>query len=187
MKRCARSSESTRSHTEPFGSVSRRDAELLHEGAVLAEHLDAVVGAVADIDEPVVRQPHAMHGVGEAARQAAPRVVGRQLVVVRLFAVGAPVPLVGAGLGVEHDDAAVAVAVGDVELAGRIVGHHVRGPAELVRVALEPPAAPGLPICSRNLPSGVNFRIWWSSLPLPASQTLPSRSTWMPCSFSGQS
>src|SRR5450759_276802 len=33
----------------------RLDPELLHEGAILAEHLDAVIGAVADIDETVIR------------------------------------------------------------------------------------------------------------------------------------
>ena len=36
-----------------------------------------------------------------------------------------------AGLGVEHDDAAIAVAVRDVKLARGIVGDHVRRPAEL--------------------------------------------------------
>ena len=39
-------------------------------------------------------------------------------------------PLEGAGLGVEHDDAVVAVAVGDIDLVRRVVGHHVRRPAE---------------------------------------------------------
>ena len=46
----------------------------------------------------------------------------------------------------------------------------------------EPLVPSSLPICWRNFPSGVNFRIWSPSL-LPPSQTLPSRSTWMPCSF----
>ena len=51
------------------------------------------------------------------------------------------------------------------------------------RVCDDEPLLPSsLPICWRNLPSGVNFRIWSPSL-LPPSQTLPSRSTWMPCSF----
>ena len=47
---------------------------------------------------------------------------------------------------------------------------------------VEPLVPSSLPICWRNLPSAVNFRIWSPSL-LPPSQTLPSRSTWMPCSF----
>ena len=51
----------------------------------------------------------------------------------------------------------------------------------------EPPVEPLFPICCRNLPSGVNLRIWWSVLLFPASQTLPSTSTKMPCSLVGQS
>ena len=39
-------------------------------------------------------------------------------------------PLVGAALGIEHDDAAVLIAVGDVEFAGRFVDDHVRRAAE---------------------------------------------------------
>ena len=46
---------------------------------------------------------------------------------------------------------------------------------------------PGLPICSTNLPSRVNFRIWPSLLAVAASQTKPLWSMWMPCSFCGQS
>src|SRR5262247_1460545 len=41
---------------------------------------------------------------------------------------------------------------------------------------------PPLPICSRNLPSLVNFRTCPSPLPLPVSQTLSLSSTAMPCS-----
>src|SRR5712671_2106572 len=46
----------------------------------------------------------------------------------------------------------------------------------------EPLLPSSWPICWRNFPAGVNFKIWSPSL-LPPSQTLPSRSTWMPCSF----
>ena len=47
------SGQSSRSHTEPFAQGALLDEEFLHERAVLAEHLDAVVGPVADVDEPV--------------------------------------------------------------------------------------------------------------------------------------
>jgi hypothetical protein len=46
-----------RQHQVPDRAVGERlrfDPEFLHEGAILAEHLDAVVDTVADIDEPVV-------------------------------------------------------------------------------------------------------------------------------------
>src|SRR5262249_36439687 len=39
--------------------------ELLHEAAVLAEHLNAVVGAVADVDEAIPRDLDAMNRVAE--------------------------------------------------------------------------------------------------------------------------
>src|SRR5215468_12204456 len=39
-----------------------------------------------------------------------------------------------------------------------------------------------LPICSRNFPSLVNFRICPSPSPLPVSQTLSLASTAIPCS-----
>src|SRR4051795_4078661 len=106
---------------EPFG----------HEGAVLLEHLDAVVDAVADIHKAVIGDLDAMHGIAELLRHRRFRIVGGLLVVVRRLAVSAPVPLVGAGGGVEHDDAAVAVAVGDVDFVGGVVDGGLGGLAEL--------------------------------------------------------
>src|SRR5580765_3701577 len=61
-----------------------------------------------------------MDGV-ELLRRRAFGVVGGHLFVARLAAVGAPMPLVLSGVGVEHDDAAVAVAVADVHLIARDV------------------------------------------------------------------
>ena len=103
----------------------------LDEAAVLAEHLDAVVDAVADIDQPVIGDLDAMHGIAELLRHRRLGIVGRLLVVVGRVAIGAPVPLVGAGGGVEHDDAVVAVAVGDVDLVGLLVDRGFGGLAEL--------------------------------------------------------
>ena len=79
---------------------------------------EAVVHPVADVDEPLARELHAVDGVAEDGRRVPLLVVGRELAVVRGPAVGAPVPLVLAGVGVEDDDAAVAVAVGHVDLVG---------------------------------------------------------------------
>ena len=50
--------------------------------------------------------------------------------VVRCVAVRAPVAAVLAGVGVEHGDPAVAVAVGDIDLVGLDVDGHVGRPAE---------------------------------------------------------
>src|SRR5687767_8465180 len=54
------------------GHVRPRQArakDFPHVGPVLAEHLDAVVAAVADVDQAVARQPDAVHGVGELLRR----------------------------------------------------------------------------------------------------------------------
>src|SRR6185295_5248686 len=103
----------------------------LNEGSIFLEHLDAVVDAVADIEQPVIGEFYAMHGVGELLRGRSIGIVGRLLVVAGRLAVGAPVPLVGAGRRIEHDDAAIAVAVGDIDFVGVLVDRGLGGLAEL--------------------------------------------------------
>ncbi len=110
--------------------------ELLHEAAVLVEHLDAVVRAIADIDQPILGDLHAVHGVAELGRV---RIVGGELLVGRFLAVGAPVSLVGAGVGVEHDHTVVEIAVGDVDLVGLGIDLGIRRlaqPRHIVAVGL---------------------------------------------------
>ena len=108
-----------------------------------------------------------MHRVGELLRRRRFRIVGK-LVVRRRLAVGAPHPLERAGRGVEDDDAVVEVAVGDIQLVGRGIDHHVGGASELRRVLLLLVIGPDLPICSTNFPARVNFRTIPSVMPLPA-------------------
>src|SRR6266508_1886876 len=73
-----------------------------------------------------------MHRIAEALRERHRRIIGRQLVVGGGFiAVGTPVALVGAAAGIEHDHAAVLIAVGDIKLLRRFVDHHVGGAAKL--------------------------------------------------------
>jgi len=71
-----------------------------------------------------------MHGITEL-RATAPRIVRSLLVVIRLVAIGAPVPLVSACRGVEHDDTAIAVAVGDIEFVRIPVEGDLGGLAKL--------------------------------------------------------
>ena len=75
-----------------------------------------------------------MHRVAELLRDGRIRVVVAEIGVVRLVAVGAPMPLVLAGVGVEDDDAVVAVAVGDVELIGLGIDKHLGGQPEVLGV-----------------------------------------------------
>ena len=101
------------------------------ERAVLPEHLHAVVDAVAHVNEPVLGETHAVHGPAELRGRWLRRIVRRCLLVAGRLAVRAPVPLVGARLRVEHDDAPVAVAVRDVDFFRRNVDVEVGRAAEI--------------------------------------------------------
>src|ERR1700681_4338150 len=59
-----------------------------------------------------------MDRVGELLAGRCVRIVFAQIGVVRLLAVGAPVPLVLAGVGIIDHDAMIAVAVGDEQFIG---------------------------------------------------------------------
>src|ERR1700681_271941 len=61
-----------------------------HEGAVLAEDLIAVIDAVADIDQAVLGDAHAVHRIAELLRDRLGGIIGRRLLVARPVAVGAP-------------------------------------------------------------------------------------------------
>ena len=78
-----------------------------------------------------------MHRVAELLRGRLRRIIARRLLVARLVSVGAPVALVGASLGIEHDHPAIAVAVGGEHLLGGDVDRDVGRRAEpLGRVAV---------------------------------------------------
>ena len=87
--------------------------------------------AVADVDQSVIGDLHAVHGIAELLRDRRLGIVGRLLVVGRRLAVGSPVPLVGERRRIEHDDAAVAVAVGDIDFVRVLVERGFGGFAEL--------------------------------------------------------
>ena len=59
-----------------------------------------------------------MYRIAELLRDRRVGIVITEVGVVGLVAVGAPVALVLAGVGVEDDDAAIAVAVGHVHFIG---------------------------------------------------------------------
>ena len=90
--------------------------------------------AVADIQQPIVRELGAVDRIAELLRRRRLRIVPPEIDIVGLVAVGAPVPLVLAGVGVEHDDAVVAVAVGDVQLVGLLVDEGLRRQPEVLDV-----------------------------------------------------
>ena len=106
----------------------------LHEGAVRLEDLNPIVHAIADIQQPIDRQVGAVYRVPELLRRRRLRIVPPQIHIVRLVAIRAPVPLVCARVGVEHDDAVIAVAVGDVELVGLLVEERLRRQPQVLDV-----------------------------------------------------
>src|SRR6185312_2055793 len=104
-------------------------------GAVGVENLDAVVAAVADIELAVIGDLHAMHRVAEEGGMAiALGGVGDPAsggagggVIHRIVAIGAEVADVLSGIGIDDQDAAVAIAVRDIEPVGLRIDHHVGG------------------------------------------------------------
>ena len=131
-----------------------RNHLLANERAVLHEHLQPIVRAVADVDQSVLRDAHGMHdaelGSGRSVRVVLARLVlvlhgaaerTRQFFagaseppIVGPVAVRAPMPLVGAGRSVEHDDTMVHVAVRHIDLVGSGVDREVRRRAEVLGV-----------------------------------------------------
>ena len=75
-----------------------------------------------------------MHRIAELLGGRSIRIVRAEVGVVGFVAVGAPVPLVLAGLGVEHDHAMVAVAVGDVHFIGLFVDKRLGRQPEVLDV-----------------------------------------------------
>src|SRR5258706_2981139 len=106
----------------------------LHELAVRLEYLHAVGLAVAHVDKTVVRALDAVHRVAELLRRRRLRVVVAHGGVVGLVAVRAPVTLHLAGIGVDHGDAFVGVAVGDVGFVGLGIDPDLGHPPEVLEV-----------------------------------------------------
>ena len=69
------------------------------------------------------------------------------MLVIGRLAVGAPHPLERAGIRVEHDDAVIAVAVGDEQLVGRCVHEDTGGAVDVAGVvAVRGGALLGIPV-----------------------------------------
>jgi hypothetical protein len=90
------------------------DEHLLDKRAIRFENLNAVVRPIADIQQVVVGKFGAVNWIAELLRGRIFGLGWPEVGVVGLVPVGAPVPFVFTGLGVEYDDAVIAVAIGDV-------------------------------------------------------------------------
>src|SRR2546428_13330997 len=96
------------------------DQTLPHERAICLKHLNPVVDAVADVQQAVLALHRAVHGrklLRSHIRVVLPfDWISSKRPIRRTFAVGAPMTLVGSRVGVEDDDAPVAIAIRDEQL-----------------------------------------------------------------------
>src|SRR5215510_10655686 len=113
----------------PVAEGSLRDERFFHKLAVLLKHLDSIVLAVADIDQTILRDRGAAYRAKLFCRGRI-RIVRAEARVIGLLAVGAPVALVGAGVGVEDDDAVIAESIGGVDLVGRRIDSDAGRPVQ---------------------------------------------------------
>ncbi len=124
------------SATKPHlpASPRRIAARLAKRGIVLIKHLNAIISPVADINLAVIGDLHAMHGVAkECGLFVAFGIVGDPrpgglggCVVDGIVSIGAEMADIFTGVGVNDQDAAVSVAVGDVQAVRCGIDHHVR-------------------------------------------------------------
>ena len=84
-------------------------------------------------------------------RRRRERIELRHLCVFRRVAVSAPHAFEFAGRGVENDDTVIAVAIGDIKLAGLGVDIHTGGPGDAARV---------LAVETRSLMAGAWVNSW---------------------------
>ena len=75
-----------------------------------------------------------MHRVAELLCRRRGRIVGTEVGVVRPIAIGAPIALHLAGVGVDHRHALVEIAVGDVGLVGLGIDPNLRDAAEILEI-----------------------------------------------------
>ena len=122
------------SHAEPSPKVRFSMNVFLDESAILLENLNAIVHAVANVEQAVVGKLRAVYRVAELLGGGSVRIVRAEVGVVGLVAVSSPVAFVLAGVGVEDDDAMIAVAVRDVQLVRGRIDKGLGRPAQVLDV-----------------------------------------------------
>ena len=125
-------------------AVHARRERLLHEGAVLAKYLKAAARHVADVQQPVAAHLDAVDEP-ELRRWWVARLALRHWFVARRLAVGTPHPLERHGVGVEHNYAAVVVAVGYERLVRLWIEGYLRRLGIVIGVGV-PLALPVFPL-----------------------------------------
>src|SRR5207247_1065852 len=114
-----------------------RDEYFLDERTIQLEHLKAIIRTIADIDQIVVGYHHGVNGIVETFRRGSLnelRARGEFVAVVGLLAVGAPMPLVFAGVRIKNDDAVIKVPVSHEQLVCLRVYKQTGRTSEVLRV-----------------------------------------------------
>ena len=93
--------------------------------AIQRESLDAIVCAIRHIHDAIVGDFDSVRRV-ELLRSCTGRLASLGGFVIRLVPIRAPMTLVRAGVGVEHDDAAVPVTIGHKQFVGLSQEPHIR-------------------------------------------------------------
>src|SRR4029077_16785328 len=93
--------------------------------ALLGEHLDAVAGAIADIDESVFGNADGMHRGLEVlgARLSLPAYIRLTVIadLAQRLAIGAPAAFEISGIPVVNHQALIQIAIGDIDFAGGFI------------------------------------------------------------------
>src|SRR5256885_5115777 len=106
------------------------DDSFLQEFALEGKGLDAIVRTIRYIHDAIFGDLNTVRRV-ELLRSRTRCLARLGGLVIRLVAVGTPMALVGTGVGVEYDDAAVAVTIGNKYLVGPFVYADTRRPAQM--------------------------------------------------------
>src|SRR5437660_4894586 len=106
------------------------DESFLQEFALEGKGLDAIVRTIRYIHDAIFGDLNTVRRV-ELLRSRTRCLARLGGLVIRLVAVGTPMALVGTGVAVEYDDAAVAVTIGNKHLVGLIVDGDARRPAQM--------------------------------------------------------
>src|SRR5689334_19143907 len=118
-----------------------RDEGFFDEGAVKFEDLKPIVGPVGNIDELVVGYQYRMNGIVETGGGGSRGDVGAGWeleTVVWLFPVCAPMALIGAGIRVENNNAAVEVSIRHKQFIGFRIYEKAGGTSDIIRVVAAP-------------------------------------------------
>src|SRR5262249_41299597 len=109
------------------------DEPFFEEFAVQRERLNAIVRAIRYIHDAVVGNLNSVRGV-ELLWSRTGLLASFGGLVVRLVAVSTPVTLVATGSCIEHDDAPVAITVGNKHFVRLVIHGDAGGPAQMRRV-----------------------------------------------------